>query len=232
MPIGAVVDPNFEDFTNPVEEPTAKTHHLSGAIHQVRKASHTAYFSGKLNWASNKRIRGPEMGNSFMSACCSTATNRKTQGERRWLWRGIIIGRFVNKYALVRCRGAYLEVDLDDMRSAIRLLAVLGCNSAFRLHLPSTKFPIHYSVGSHTLISLSEMRNGIPNRNQTTWTNTDTMASHRAFYEPTRNQKIAIRELGGVEALNYFTGLLGSMEDLKHEEWAKDYITELKSLIR
>ena len=36
MAIAAVDSPHFEDFTNPVEAPTAKTHHLSGMIRQVR----------------------------------------------------------------------------------------------------------------------------------------------------------------------------------------------------
>ena len=47
----------FGDFTNPVEAPAAKTHHLSGAIYQIRQESRTAYFIGKLNSASQKRIR-------------------------------------------------------------------------------------------------------------------------------------------------------------------------------
>ena len=50
MPIGAVVAPNFEDFVNPMDAPTAKTHHLLGIIHQIRKASPTADFIGKLNF--------------------------------------------------------------------------------------------------------------------------------------------------------------------------------------
>ena len=62
-------------------------------------------------------------------------------------------------YAIVRFRGAYVEVDLDDMRPKDRLLEVLGRDGELRLHLPSTKSPIHYMVGSHALICLSKMRN-------------------------------------------------------------------------
>ena len=131
----------------------------------------------------------------------------KRKGERRWIRRGIIIGRFGNKYDLVRFRCAYLEVDLDDMSPTSRLLEVHGCDGELRLHLPSTKFQIHYSVGSPKLICLSAMGNVISNRNRTTWSNTDTRQSHRAFYEPTRNQKIDIRELGG--SINDFVGRLG-----------------------
>ena len=76
------------------------------------------------------------------------------------------------------------------------------------------------------------MRNGIANRNQSTWGNTETRASHRAFYEPNRNREIDIRELGGIEALNYFMWRLCNMEDLKHEEGAVGDITESESLIR
>ena len=82
------------------------------------------------------------------------------------------------------------------MRSENRFLDVLGRDGAFRLHLPSTKPPIHYLVDPQTLISLSKMGNGILNRNQATWTNTDTRASPKEFYEPTHNQQIAIREIG------------------------------------
>ena len=44
----------------------------------------------------------------------------------------IIIGRFGGKYALVHFRGAYLEVDLYDMRPTNRLLEVLGCDVELR----------------------------------------------------------------------------------------------------
>ena len=132
----------------------------------------------------------------------SLSTNRKAKGERRRLGPGVITGRFVNKYALVHFRCDYLEVDLDDMRSANRLLEVLGRDGEFQLHLPSAKSPIRYSVGSQTLIFLSEMRNAISNRNKTTRTNTDARTSPRAFYEPTHNREIAIREMGGVGAFN------------------------------
>ena len=108
---------------------------------------------------------------------------------------------FWGMYALVRLRGAYLEVDLEDMRSENRLLEVLGRYGALRLHLPSTKFPIHYSVGSQKIICLPETRYGILNRNQKAWANTDARTSSRAFYAPTHNQEIAIHEVGGLMPL-------------------------------
>ena len=52
------------------------------------------------------------------------------------------------EFALVHFRGSYLEVDLDDVRSKNRLLDVIGCAGAFRLHLPSTKSPIRYLLDS------------------------------------------------------------------------------------
>ena len=55
------------------------------------------------------------------------------------------------------------------------------------------------------------MRNEIPNRNQTTWANTDAMPSLDAFYEPTHNQKIAAHELGDVDAFNDFMEHLCNM---------------------
>ena len=61
MPIGAVGNPHFEDFTNPVGAPAAKTHHLLWAIQQIRQASLTAYFSGELNLAFRSEFESPKM---------------------------------------------------------------------------------------------------------------------------------------------------------------------------
>ena len=103
--------------------------------------------------------------------------------------------------------GPYLEVDLGDMRATNSLFELIGCGGTLRLHVPSTKFSIHYLVDSETLISLSKMRNELLNRNQTTWANADAMICPQTFYEPTINQQIAIRELGG--AFNDFMDHLG-----------------------
>ena len=82
------------------------------------------------------------------------------------------------------------------MRSANRLLEVVGRNGELQLHLPSAKSPMRYLVDSHTLICLSEMRNVTSNRNKTTWSNADTGLTPNGFYERGVNQQIAIRELG------------------------------------
>ena len=118
------------------------------------------------------------------------------------------------------------------MRSANRLIDVIGCDGTLQLHLPCTKPPIHYLVDYKTLIFLSGMRKGISNRNQTTRTNTDTGASPKAFYDPTNNREIAILEMGGVGGFNDFVAHLCNMVDLKHAEVTGDSITELTSLIR
>ena len=99
-----------------------------------------------------------------------------------------------------------------------------------QLHLPITKSPIHYLADSQSLISLSEMRNEISNRNQTTWTNTHARTSPKAFYEPTHNQQIATRAMGEVEALNDFMEHIGNMVELKRDEGTKVARAELKSL--
>ena len=101
------------------------------------------------------------------------------------------------KYALVRFRWSYLEVGIGDTRSANRLLELLGSDGTLQLHAPSSKFPINYLVDSQTIILLSKMRNVIPSRNQTTWGNTATRLTPKAFYEPTISQQIAVRDLGG-----------------------------------
>ena len=103
---------------------------------------------------------------------------------------------------------------------------------ALQLRISSTKFPLHYLVGSQALICLSEMRNGILNRNQTTWANTDTRLTTRAFYDPTINREIDIRETGCVgKAFNDSMAHLWNMGELKHEKGAAESIFGSKSLI-
>ena len=67
MPIDTVGNPHFEDFANPADASTTKTHHLLGLIPQIRQASLTADFIGKLNSALRKRIRESGNGESFYS---------------------------------------------------------------------------------------------------------------------------------------------------------------------
>ena len=81
------------------------------------------------------------------------------------------------------------------MRPPNRLLELLGFDVALQLHVASTKFPIHYMVYSQAIIPLSEMGNGILNRNQTTWGNTDTRLSPVGFYETTVSHRISTHEL-------------------------------------
>ena len=120
------------------------------------------------------------------------AENRKNEEERegKWVGPGITIGRFGNKYALVHFRGSYFEVDLEDMRSANSVFGSIGCDGALILHVPHTKFPIHYLVGSQTLVFVTKMRNEYLNGNQTTWNNTDTRVKPSTF-----TNKIYIVEL-------------------------------------
>ena len=81
------------------------------------------------------------------------------------------------------------------MRSANRLLGIIGRDGALQLHVPSAKFLIRYMVDSQTLIVLSKMGNVILNRNQTPRTNTDTRLTPKVFFEPTTNHQIAIHEM-------------------------------------
>ena len=91
---------------------------------------------------------------------------------------------------------------LEDARAKKRLLEVVGCDGAAKLRLPSKKYQIHDIVGSRTLIHLPQMRHGIPNRNKTTWPDTDTRLNSNEFYEPGINRKIDTHGMGGVEAFN------------------------------
>ena len=87
------------------------------------------------------------------------------------------------------------------MRPENRILALIGCGGALQLHLPSEKSPLRYLADAPTLISLSEMRSGIPNRNKTALPSTHTGLTQKEFYDPGINREIAIRELEGVGAL-------------------------------
>ena len=120
---------------------------------------------------------------------------------------------------------------LYDVRPANRLFDIIGRDEALQLHLPSTKSPTHHLVGSKALVFLSEMRNAILNRNQTTWGNTDARLAPRAFYEPAHNREIAIRERGGgrvmISWINY-----GTCGGLRREKGPKGAILESESLIR
>ena len=71
MPIGAIGDPHFEDFTNPEDAKNTKTHQLIGAIHKIRQASLNADFDNKLNTKSRRRFRETESAEFFLrqSAC-------------------------------------------------------------------------------------------------------------------------------------------------------------------
>ena len=147
---------------SPAEAPATKTHGLISVIHQIRQASLNEDFRNELNTALTRRVR-----------------NKSEEFCFRWkrLGPGVIIGRFGSKYALVHFRGSYLEADLGDMRSANSLFGLIGRGGTLRLHVPSTKFPIHYLVDAQTLIVLSKMSNGLLNRNQTTWANAGAMIS-------------------------------------------------------
>ena len=135
----------------------------------------------------------------YAELCSSYRQIGKQKGEIRRLGTGIINGRLGGKYAIVHFRGAHLEVDLYDMRSGNRLLDVLGRDVELRLHLTRTKSAMRYLVVSQAVISLSKMRNGIANRNRTTWTNTDARTSPNEFYGPTHNQKLLPMSWRGLE---------------------------------
>ena len=76
MPIGAVGNPHFEDFTNTKEDRTTRTHHLLGAIHQIRQASITADFNGKLNLRLIRRLRQSVNGVFLAQSVFSLLTSR------------------------------------------------------------------------------------------------------------------------------------------------------------
>ena len=118
------------------------------------------------------------------------------------------------------------------MRSANKLFGGIGCDGKLTLHVPQTKFPIHYLVGAQTLVFLTKMRNEYLRGNTTTWSNTDTGIKPLTFYEQDLQQRIDIHELGGEEELNDFINHLANAEEVKHEKGTKEAIMERKSLIQ
>ena len=57
IPIGAIGNPHFEDFTNPEDSPTTQTHQLIDVLRKIRHASLKEDFSNKLNTTSHRRFR-------------------------------------------------------------------------------------------------------------------------------------------------------------------------------
>ena len=199
IPIGAVSNPNFADFANPKDARRAKTHRLPCIIRQIRQASPTAYFNGKLNLRVIDVFRQSRNGGVSCAELRGLATNRKEKGWKRPMGTWVIIGRFVGEFDLVHFRGwggSIYGVDLEDMRSANRLLEAIGCDVALQLHLPIARSPIRYLVEAQTLIFLSKMMNGISNRNKTKWSIAGARLTPEEFYEPGINREISIRELG------------------------------------
>ena len=118
------------------------------------------------------------------------------------------------------------------MPSANRLLGVIGRDGELHLHAPSVKFPVHYMVGSETLVILSRMGNAISNRNQTMRPNADARLAPVDFYEPTVNRQIAIREPGLGKRLTITRIAYGAWWGLKLVKGTKEAIAEMESLIR
>ena len=128
-------------------------------------------------------------------------------------------------------RGSYLELYLDGILSTSQILNMIGRDGALQFHLRSAESPLHYLVDSKTLF-LSKTRTEIPNRNKKAWPITDARLTPGGFYEPDINHRIAIRDLGGVEAFNDFVEHLSRVEASKQEEVTQEAIAELKSLMR
>ena len=106
LPIGAVGNPHFWDFTNPKEAQTAETHHFLGVIRQIRQASPAAYFNGKLNLRLNRRSCRSGNGEFLPVPNCVFPWRQigRRKGGNVGYDHGVIIGGFVNKSALVHFR--------------------------------------------------------------------------------------------------------------------------------
>ena len=199
-------------------------------IRQIRQASSAEYFNGELNLRMGRRFRQLRNGGfSWAKPCFSwpqleNERSKTLDGPMDHYWEigggGICHSSFL---------GAYVEVDLEDIRSTSRILDGIGCGGALKLHLPRTKHPLHL-VDSQALIFLVGMRNGISNRNKTTLSNTDTRLNPKEFYEKDTNRRMPIHEMG-VEAFNDCMGHLSAVEERRRDEGTPEEITALESLM-
>ena len=139
LPIGAAGNPNFTDFANPIVAQAAKSLSLVNTIPQIRKASLEADFNGEMQLCLERRVRNIKT-EEFCLGQTVFFDGEKMESDKRWQGPGIVIARYGGAYALVHFRGVYLEVSLRDMRSADKILDVLGSDGTLQLHLANTKF--------------------------------------------------------------------------------------------
>ena len=160
---------------NPAEAPAAKTHSLLLALYKIRKASLTDDFQSRVSNTVARRVRNAKTEELiFGRTVFFISANRKKQN---WQEMGRAMNNYWAFWVQIRTgtfRVSYFEVGLEDMRSANSLFGITGCDGALTLHIPNTKFPIHYLLGPQTLVFLTKMRNGYLRGNRTTWGNADT----------------------------------------------------------
>ena len=77
------------------------------------------------------------------------ATSRGNKEDCIWIAPGITIRR--NKHALSHYMYNFLEVDLDDIPPAGKILGALGLGGTLQFHLRNSKSPLLCLVGSETL---------------------------------------------------------------------------------
>ena len=81
------------------------------------------------------------MGDFSRAISDSLVTNRKPEGRKRRVATRDYHRQIGVKYDLFHFTGSYMEVDLDDVRSANRILAVIGRDGALQLHLHNATSP-------------------------------------------------------------------------------------------
>ena len=96
----------FEDFTNPVDAPTAEAQNLTPMISEIPQASIKADPQKKQDTTLTRRLGNAKNGGIFDRAesylfVCESKIKKKRE---KMVGPGIIIERFGNKYALVHSR--------------------------------------------------------------------------------------------------------------------------------
>ena len=80
MPIGAIGNPHFEDFTNPKDATNTKTHQLIYVIRKKRHSSLNSDFNNKLNTVLHMRFRETKSVEFFLrKAVFFLSANRKAK---------------------------------------------------------------------------------------------------------------------------------------------------------
>ena len=162
MPIGAVGNPNFCDFTNRNDPPLAQTHRALAKLREIQKSLFRKRFDRGFNSPLNRRARCLEIGEFsiwqtvyFYRNYVTIKEDFKRHGPVVAIWR------YGRKSDLPHRSGNTIDFDLNDPRHTGEIFDGLRRDGTLHLHLTGRKFAIRYLVDSRTLVLMARIRSGI-----------------------------------------------------------------------